>query len=163
MTVRLIGAALLLLSAAVLGKTLSDNMKKRCEDLAETIQKLEKAEELIVNLMTPLPKVYEMLSSGSRVGVFFGKLAAASERDTEKLWRESLAETYLEEEEKNELIRFSVTLGNGNAEHHKRNIERLLKQFEDILGKAKKRYEQEGMLYRKLGIYAAGLIIILLM
>ncbi len=164
MTIKIIAGTCIILGGFLFGKNLSDDMKRRRENIKDIISALVQMEHYIVTLSMPLERIYEKLSGDGDVGKMFFEMANSGERSQKKLWKNSLRHPWgLNKEDTKPLEELSGVLGAEGKEHQKRHIEICIEKMQKRLEDAEKRYSMDGMLCKKMGIYIGILIVILLM
>lgn len=158
---KLMASALTIAFSTIGGLVLSEGLKERRDTLRELIVALSELKNYISGARMPLPEIYVKLSGKTSVGKMFDKMSRENTSDTYKLWEKHLSALKLKKEDIVPLKDLAKTLGYGNVTHQKTCIDICVTGLEKHLREAETSYEKEGKLYRKLGIYAGILLVII--
>jgi len=170
---KMIGSIVIILASSFLGLFLSNECKKRPQQLRELQSLLGMFENQITYLSDVLSEAFERVHkfSGSEVGEFFGRTVAnlkdGSGMNAPEAWdaavRSSAGATAQSGEDVEILLSFGKMLGGSDIDGQVKNIRLTVKQLNMQEEKAEcSRIKNEGM-YKHMGILCGAAIVILLM
>ena len=124
-------------------------------------KKLSEAESYMLAGL-PVREIYRKLSGTDEVGRMFSRMTESGETDANSLWEKELEKVSLSSEDKKILKAFSEELGKTTTELQKKNFSVTITSLGAQLTDAERKYEKEGVVYRKLGACAGLLLCIFL-
>ena len=172
MILKLIGSAMVLISASILGIAYSREFSKRPQQLRALQGLLQLLENDISFLSSILSDAFERLyrCSSSEVSVFFmdaaKNLRSLSGMNASEAWeisvRNNMSKTSLSREDEQILISFGKMLGNSDLEGQLKNIRLAVSQLKLQEQKAEEQKRKNEAMYRSLG-FLGGLAIVILL
>ncbi|MEW5865926.1 MAG: stage III sporulation protein AB [Bacillota bacterium] len=169
--VKLIGAALVVGSATLIGNTVARNHLDRPRDLAELAFAFAVLETEISYARTPLCEALVRASRASRgIAARMFRMAAASLASAEGLpgvaWETAVrcayASSALAPEDRDALVAFGVTLGSCSAEDQLRHISLVRERLHASEARARGEAERTARMWRYLGATVGAMIALLL-
>lgn len=169
---KLTGAVLILISAAGIGISCSQDLKKRCMELRILKQMIYMLRGEIKYTKTPLPEAFAHIAV-RLPEPFCGFLQKTAEKMSAlagcsfpKLWQEQirtqLSSTHLKREDKEQLEGLGNVLGYLDLEMQLSSMELYLEQLELGIQKAQEELAGKQKLYQSLGV-AGGIFLVILL
>jgi len=169
---KMMGSIVIVLASAFLGLFMSNECKKRPQQLRELQSLLGMFENQITYLSDVLAEAFERVYkfSGSEVGEFFGRTVTGLKKggmNASDAWEAAVrgccGATALSGEDVDILLSFGKLLGGSDIDGQVKNIRLTVQQLNMQEEKAERsRIKNEGM-YRHLGILCGAAIVILLL
>lgn len=173
MLLKILGSLVILVSSSFLGFALSDDCKKRPQQLRELQLLLQMLENSISFLSEVLTDAFDKIYAGnkSEVGIFFAvaseKMKTGKNLNAEDAWKaavtENINKTALDKEDEEILATFGKMLGSSDIDGQIKNIRLVTNQLKLQEEKAEKKRAKNEKMYQSLGILGGIAIIISLM
>ncbi|MBO8125874.1 MAG: stage III sporulation protein AB [Firmicutes bacterium] len=168
---KLLGALLIVAASTAAGYRLAGALRLRAHILQDLVYALQALETEVTTLLSPLPEAAARISQGARtqqVAHFFrifGNKLRTGQESTHEIWvrtaRQVLGSAGLAPEDLAAMERLGRHLGRSDRQDQLKHIARARADLEGAVQRAREQWETYGSLYKKLGI-TAGLIIVLL-
>ena len=165
---KLVGACLIMASAAGIGVSFSTDLKRRCQELRILKQLAYMLRGEIKFTKTPLPEAFSHISVRlpEPFGNFLSNVAEALGTADGELWREkikeSLAGSHLSRMDKEQLGTLGEVLGYLDLEMQLASIDLYLEQLELSIQEAESSMSSKQKLYQSLGV-AGGIFLVILL
>jgi|GEM_PF-31162 len=169
---KLIGAALVLLSGALFGYFQAGQLAARPRQLNDLIRALQRLETEIVYGFTPLPEALERIGAASPdpVGQLFrsaaAKLAESRGRPVHQIWQDTLSQgwrhTAMKLPEREALRQLGFTLGLSDREDQAKHLKLCMLQLEAEERLARDEQGKYERMWRSLGLLLGALVVILM-
>ena len=167
------GSVIVILSCTFLGFVLSNDCRKRPQQLRELQSLLQMFENQIVYLSDVISEAFERINrvGHSETCIFFsktieilreGRIISASEA-WEKAVRENIKKTSLNLEDEEVIVAFGKILGSSDLEGQVKNIRLTLGQLKLQEEKAEDSRKNNEKMYRSLGILGGIAVVIVLL
>ncbi|MBR6523682.1 MAG: stage III sporulation protein AB [Clostridia bacterium] len=158
MTIKIICAAVIVISCSYVGVKMSNLMRMRVRVLTDMLAAVGHIESFISTVRMPLSEIYRTLAeSKGNVGEFFSGLTAGES------WAKRLEKlTGLSPQDKEMLAEFSVKLGSYDSERQLDEIRLSKSRLEANLLQAKTDLNENSRIYRSMSFFAGVVIAILL-
>jgi len=171
--IKLLACAAILGSCSGLGILFAAGFKKRVKQLAELENAFVQLEYDVGFLNIPLDEAFEKISKNSNNGIsdIFKYISYRLKKnkccDMPKVWKRAIERSeydlYLNDADKQILLDFSKTLGQGNSEKEKNNIKLTLMRLKIAQTEALTAASSNVKMYRGLGVLVGAFIVILLL
>ena len=158
MIVRIICAAIIILSCSLIGIRLSNCMHKRVRSLSALLAAVGHIESCIGTIRMPLKEIYEMLpEKNGMVGEFFSKIVPGEN------WNKHIdIFDGLSPQDKTLICGLSKKLGTYESERQLDEIRLTKSMLSDALSKAKKDVAENSRVYRSMSFFTGVVIAVLL-
>lgn len=173
MLFKIIGSIIVICSFTFLGCILSNDCRKRPQQLRELQGKLQMFENQISYLSDVISTAFERIGrvSGSETGIFFSEtvriLGEQENLSAAQAWeqavRQNIKRTSLNLEDEEVLLNFGKMLGNSDLEGQIRNIRLAQEQLKQQEHKAEESRSKNEKMYRSLGILGGIAVVIVLL
>ena len=144
------------------GVSISYALKQRCDNLKELISAVREMQNCIMAAGMPVYIIYKRLSGTTQVGKMFSYMAESAETDNLKLWEKAMDRISISKEDRKPLAELASGLGSAGREYQTAQMDICLSGLAKQLEEAEEKYNSEGKLCRKLGVYAGILIVLFL-
>ncbi len=172
MLIKIMGAAMILTSAAVLGFMKAEKYRERLRELRNLQVALHMLSSEIRYTATPVPLAFAKIGSrvDKPVSLFFLKCAQLLEENPEEefsqMWRrtieEHFSETAMESIDLELLLSISSFLGISDQQHQEKQINLILHQLDQVEKEAFEAMHKNQRMWRYLGVIG-GLMLVLML
>ena len=165
--IKLIGAILIICTSAVLGYTLSKNLKKRCRALEEFIGALEYIKPCICVMDRRMEDILKDANEKFNLsGIFLNTLENFRLKGIKSAWADSVdsvAEGLCLNEDDRDIIKsVGERLGKTYAEDQRENIDGVILRLQMNLDLARMDYNKNGVLLRKCSVLTGIMLVMML-
>lgn len=165
--VKYIMLLLILISAGILGKNISNKYIYRLKELQDMKNALNILKNKIKFTYEPLPEIFEYIAKNSTPNIskiFVKSINKMKQKTASKAWEEAVEETTynLNEEDKNAIKMLSKLLGMTDVEGQISQIDITENFLNNQIQNAEMERQKNEKLYKKLGITIGATIVIIL-
>lgn len=169
---QLAGAALIVISGAMLGFYQADQLAGRAKKIRQFIQALQRLETEIVYGMNPLAEALEQIAKtmngpvAAMLSEISVKLMEPSGQSALEIWQRVIKSRWpmsgLQSLEKEAVLQLGSSLGISDREDQMKHLQLAIHQLQTAEAMASEDYKRFGKMWKSLGFLAGALVVVLM-